>query len=152
MAKVAGLLLIAALCSAISNNSRVAAQGAVVTRISNRCRGAKPTKLTADERNKAQKTARWNATQTWKIEDVDVHKCKSNNLMEVRVEARPIDNDNHEVSVFLFFASHKSFPKALTLHAGFEMNFEYTPIDQDTLWSEGEYTSFVKFLRISKVE
>ena len=152
MAKVAGLLLIAALCSTISNNSTVAAQGAMVTRISNRCRGAKPTKLTLDEKNKAQKTARWNATQTWKIEDVDVHKCKSNNLMEVRVEARPLDKDQHEPGVFWFFESHESFRKALTLHAGFEMKVEYTPIDQDPLWSEGEDTSFVKFLRISKVE
>ena len=72
--------------------------------------------------------------------------------MEVRVEARPLDNDQHEPGVFLFFESHKSFRKALTLHAGFEMKFEYTPIDQDSLWSEGEDTSFVKFLRISKVE
>jgi len=152
MAKVAGLLLIAALCSAISNNSRVVAQGAVVTRISNRCRGAKPTKLTADERNKAQKTARWAATQNWTIESVDVNKCKSKNLMELRVVAKTPDNDHSELRTFSFFDSHKSFRKALTLHAGFEMKFEYTPIDQDTLWSEGEDTSFVKFLRISKIE
>ena len=163
MLKVAGLILAAALFCLI-NNSQVVAQaaprpaplpvpvpgggGAMITRISNRCRGADPTKLTPDERNKAQKTARWNAAQNWKIEDVDVHKCKSNNLMEVRVEARPLDNDHHELGIFLFFASHKSFRKALTLYAGFEMKFEYTLIDQDTLWSEGEDTSFVKFLRI----
>ena len=165
MLKVAGLILAAALFCLI-NTSQVVAQrvgrpapvplpgggGATITRISNRCRGADPTKLTADERSKAQKTARWNAGLRWKIEDVDVHKCKSNNLMEVRVEARPLDNDNHELGIFLFFEGHKSFRKALTLHAGFEMKFEYTPIDQDTLWSEGEDMSFVKFLRISKVE
>ena len=151
MAKVAGVLLIAALCS-ISNNSRVAAQGAMVTRISNRCRGAKPTKLTADERNKAQKTARWIATQNWKIESVDVTKCKSQNLMELRVVAKTPDNDHSELRTFSFFDSHKSFRKALTLHSGFEVKFEYTPMDQDLLWSEGEDTSFVKFLRISRVE
>ena len=72
--------------------------------------------------------------------------------MEVRVAARPLDNDHHELAVFLFFESHKSFRKALTLHAAFEMKVEYTPIDQDPLWSEGEDTSFVKFLRISHVE
>jgi hypothetical protein len=163
MLKVAGLILAAALFCLI-NNSMADAQalsrpapvpgggGATITRISNRCRGADPTKLTPDERNRAQKTARLNAAQKWKIEDVGVHKCKSNNLMEVRLEARPLDNDQHELGIFLFFESHKSFRKALALHAGFEMKFEYTPIDQDTLWSEGEDTSFVKFLRISKVE
>lgn len=151
MAKVAGLILVAALCSFISNNSHVAAQGAMVTRISNRCRGAKPTKLTSDERNKAQKTARWAATRNWKIESVEANKCNSNNLMELRVEARTLDSDP-ESRVFLFFPSHKSFRKALTLHNGMEMKVEYAPIDQDTLWSEGEDISFVKFLRIAKVE
>ena len=128
MLKGASLILAASLFSLI-HNSQVVAQtvaapapvpgggGSMVTRISNRCRGANPTKLTADERSKAQKTARWNAGLSWKIEDVDVHKCKSNNLMEVRVEARPLDNDNHEPGVFLFFESHKSFRKALTLHS-----------------------------------
>ena len=170
MLKVAGLILAAAL-SFLLNNSLVVAQmvsrpvpvpvpgggGAAITRISNRCRGADPTKLTPDGRTKAQKTARWNATQNWKIEDVEVNKCKSNNQMEVRVEARPLDGDHNESArarsgFFLFFESHKSFRKALTLHAGFEMKVEYTPIDQDKLWSEDEDTSFVKFLRISKVE
>jgi hypothetical protein len=156
MLKVASLLVFAALCFLL-NNCQVVAQrvgggGTVVTRISNRCRGAKPTKLTIDERNKAQKTARWAATLNWKIENVDVYRCKSNNLMELRVEAKTLENDPGDRRIFLFFESHKSFRKALTLHAGLEMNVEYAPIDQDTLWSEGEDISFVKFLRISKVE
>jgi len=72
--------------------------------------------------------------------------------MEVRVAAKLVGNDNNVNGTFSFFESHKSFRRALSLHAGFEMKFEYTPIDQDPLWSEGEDTSFVKFLRISKVE
>ena len=154
MAKVAGFILLAALYSLTSANSQVVAQsigGSVVTRISNRCRGAEPTKLTPDEKNKAQKNARWAAALQWKIESVDVYKCKSNNLMELSVEAQAPD-DPRERRTFLFFASHKSFRKAQTLHAGLEMKVEYTPIDQDALWSEGEDTSFVKFLRISRVE
>ena len=124
----------------------------MVTRLSNRCRGANPTKLTSDEKTKAQKDARWAATLNWKIEDVDVYKCKSNNLMELRVEAKTLDNDPAERRIFLFFESHKSFRKALTLHPGLQMKVEYAPIDQDTLWSEGEDISFIKFLRISKIE
>jgi hypothetical protein len=163
MLKVAGLILAAALFCLI-NNSQVVGQaaprpvpvpgggGATITRISNRCRGADPTKLTADGKTRAQKEARWNAEQNWEIDNVEVYKCKSNNLMEVRVGARLLDNDNNVIGTFSFFESHKSFRKALTLHAGLKMKVVYTPVDQDTLWSEGEDTSFVKFLRISKVE
>lgn len=150
MARTTGLLLI--LIISLSFVSFEVTGQKSNTRISARCRGAKPTRLTLEERKKAQETARWASSRDWKIAGVSVHKCEKNNLREVRVGATAWDNDHYESGTFLFFESHKNFQKALTLHEGMDMKVEYTSVDQDPLWSEGEDLSFVKFLRISKVQ